>query len=129
MKELTIAWLDAAFLDVKSAQRLLEDDFFTPIVCFHSQQCVEKALKAILEEVGAGVPKIHNVLKLYELASAHTKIECDLERLQEINDIYIDARYPGEFGLLPNGKPTLDDANTFYQFALHFYETISVRLK
>ena len=116
MKELTIAWLDAAFLDVKSAQRLLEDDFFTPVVCFHSQQCVEKALKAILEEVGAGVPKIHNVLKLYELASAHTQIEFDLERLQEINDIYIDARYPGEFGLLPNGKPTLDNANTFYQF-------------
>jgi len=67
MKDLTTAWLEAAFLDMESARRLLDDDLLTPVVAFHSQQVVEKILKAILEELTGDVPKIHNVLKLYEL--------------------------------------------------------------
>jgi len=30
--------------------------------------------------------------------------------LDEINEIYIDSRYPADLGLLPYGKPTLEDA-------------------
>jgi hypothetical protein len=37
-------------------------------------------------------------------------------------DIDIESRYPNEFGLLPSGKPTLDDAGEFYEFAKKIYE-------
>lgn len=129
MNELTTAWLEAALLDVKTAERLCDDDFFTPVVAFHSQQCVEKALKAVLEERSHAVPKIHNVLKLYELASAYDRFSCDLDVLQQINDVYIDARYPGELGLLPEGKPTRDDAQRFYAFAQTIYDRVLSALR
>ena len=34
-------------------------------------------------------------------------------------DDYIDSRYPGDMGLLPYGKPTLEDAKEFHEFALN----------
>jgi hypothetical protein len=30
--------------------------------------------------------------------------------------IYIDARYPGDLGLLPHGKPTIPEIESFIQF-------------
>ncbi len=32
------------------------------------------------------------------------------------------SRYPNEFGVLPSGKPTLEDAREFYDFAKMNYE-------
>jgi len=34
-----------------------------------------------------------------------------------LGDLYIDSRYPGDLGLLPNGKPTLADVKEYYEFA------------
>ena len=31
--------------------------------------------------------------------------------------VYIEARYPGEMGLLPTGKPTTEEATELYRFA------------
>ncbi len=42
-----------------------------------------------------------------------------------LDQLYIDARYPGELGLLPNGKPTPDEAKGFIELA----ETIYHRIK
>jgi hypothetical protein len=36
----------------------------------------------------------------------------------------MDSRYPGEFGLLPNGYPTLDLSENFYHFALDIYQEV-----
>ena len=36
---------------------------------------------------------------------------------------YIDSRYPGELGLLPDGKPSLEEAKGFYEFAKNIHET------
>ena len=129
MKDLTKAWLEAAFLDLERARRLSDDDLLTPVVVFHSQQVVEKTLKAILEELTGLVPKIHNVLKLYELVSAHQNIPCDLNVLQQINDVYIDSRYPGDLGLLPDGKPTMEKAGEFYQFVRDIHARVSDMLE
>ncbi len=37
----------------------------------------------------------------------------------------IDSRYPGEFELLPDGKPTIEDAGEFYQFAQNIHTSVS----
>ena len=36
--------------DIKAAKKLVNDDYLANIVLFHCQQCIEKSLKAILEE-------------------------------------------------------------------------------
>jgi len=49
----------------------------------------------------------------------------DLEVIKKILDeLYIDSRYPGNFGLLPNGKPTLEDADEFYTESYEVYTQI-----
>ena len=37
--------------------------------------------------------------------------------LSLLNKLYIDSRYPGAFGLLPTGAPTLEEAREFADFA------------
>jgi len=41
-----------------------------------------------------------------------------------LDDLYIESRYPGYLGLLPNGKPSLEDAKEFYDFALMIFNRI-----
>jgi len=44
--------------------------------------------------------------------------------IQLLDKLYIDARYPGDLGLLPYGKPTLEDAKEFYDFALDMFDRV-----
>ena len=124
-RELSKAWLDSARADLKSIEYILEDEFLTHIVGFHGQQCVEKCFKAMLEHFGEMVPKEHSTLKLYGIVKQKLPEEIDTDLLTDLDDLYIDSRYPGEFGLLPHGKPTLDEAREFYKFALDIFECVS----
>jgi HEPN domain-containing protein len=108
-------------MDLRSIERMLDEEFLAPVACFHAQQCVEKSLKAILEEKGVRPPKTHDVLRLYGLVSETVGLELDLRTLQVLNDLYVDARYPGELGLLPYGRPSPEDARQFYEFAAKVY--------
>jgi HEPN domain-containing protein len=108
-------------MDLRSIERMLDEEFLAPVACFHAQQCVEKSLKAILEEKGVRPPKTHDVLRLYGLVSETVGLELDLRTLQVLNDLYVDARYPGELGLLPYGRPSPEDARQFYEFATEVY--------
>jgi hypothetical protein len=45
-----------------------------------------------------------------------------------INEVYIDARYPGDLGLLPHGKPTLSEIETFIQFCETILNRIVLKL-
>lgn len=38
--------------------------------------------------------------------------------------LYIESRYPGAFGFLPEGKPSLEDVKQFYDFAKQIYEIV-----
>jgi len=49
--------------------------------------------------------------------------------LDILNKLYIDSRYPGEIGLLPYGKPTIEDAKEFFDFAKMIYDKIYNILK
>ncbi|ABY92295.1 HEPN domain-containing protein [Thermoanaerobacter sp. X514] len=59
-------WLDYANDDLKAAKELLKTDLHN-IVCFHSQQAVEKALKAYLVFNNVNPPQVHNLITLLEL--------------------------------------------------------------
>ena len=126
MKILTQEWLKAARDDVLTIEELIDSEHLTHIVAFHAEQAVEKCLKAILEEYDVEFPKTHDLGRLYRLlpVSCHVHIE-QQDLLQALNTLYIDSRYPGEFGLLPDGKPTVEDAREFYQFAQDIHTRVS----
>jgi HEPN domain-containing protein len=50
MKKATEAWLDFAHRDLEAAKLLVDHEYVSNAVLFHSQQCLEKCLKALLEE-------------------------------------------------------------------------------
>jgi len=123
-RELARAWLESAEADLRTMQRLLGDEDLTHVVAFHAQQCVEKSLKALLEFQDRPVPKEHSTIRLYGLVRDILRMELDKDILTDLDDLYIDARYPGELGLLPHGRPTLEDARRFYEFAAEVYQNV-----
>jgi HEPN domain-containing protein len=124
MKEVAEEWLKAARDDLRVIERIVSDKHLTHMVGFHSQQCVEKSLKAVIEEFEIGSFRIHNLERLLEIVRDHVRIDTDPVLIQMLDKLYIDSRYPGDLGLLPDGKPTLEHAAKFYAFARDFYEAI-----
>ena len=116
-------WLKAARLDLDSIPYILHVEHLTPVVAFHAQQSVEKSLKALLEFKGCHIPKTHKLQTLFD--TAEPEFEIDEEILLVLDDLYIDARYPGDFGLLPDGMPSLEHAKKFYRFAEDVYFYVS----
>ncbi len=125
MKKASGQWLESAQMDLASIDRIIECEELTPVAAFHAQQCVEKCFKAVLEEYSTKVPREHSTLKLYGMVRELVQIEVDGEILTDLDDLYIGARYPGELGLLPYGKPTCADARRFYEFAKGVQEQVT----
>ncbi|MBF0232525.1 MAG: HEPN domain-containing protein [Desulfamplus sp.] len=131
MRPSVLAWLDASEEDLSVAQALLESQLATGAASFHAQQCVEKSLKALLEEYTKTVPKIHDLDKLFFKVKDYIHIETndDFEAIiNKLNMLYIESRYPGAFGFLPDGKPTLEDVAEFYAFAKNIYDAVKNHL-
>ena len=126
MKLSTKSWLDLADRDLRAAQKLLEDEYLINIVLFHCQQCIEKCFKALLEEADITPPKIHGIHRLNALVQEKTPFHLPIsdEEIDLIDDIYIDTRYPGSFGLLPTGFPTKEQVEEILQIAERVYDEI-----
>ena len=103
MKANTADWLRSAQADLDTITAILNQPHLTPIVAFHVQQCVEKCLKAFIEEADIEVRKTHNLLTLKTAIDHRQKLDLDEDMLSLLNKLYIDSRYPGNFGLLPSG--------------------------
>ena len=52
MKKISEEWLKIAKDDLRVADKIISDEALTHMVAFHSQQCIEKSLKAVMEEYG-----------------------------------------------------------------------------
>jgi HEPN domain-containing protein len=53
----------------------------------------------------------------------------DAEMADLLDKLYIDTRYPGDFGLLPDGKPTSEKARVLYRFAKNIYADAEMIVK
>ena len=122
MKEITREWLKYAESDLETAKILLEYKSLANIASFHSQQVIEKCFKAVLEEMGQKVLKTHSLLALYDKILPFIDFTVNTDKLDTLEKIYIDSRYPGELGLLPTGMPSYEEAVNFYEFAKEIYE-------
>ena len=94
-------WVAKAKSDLKTAVITLGAgrDCPTDTVCFHSQQCVEKYLKALLTLRSIPFPKTHNIRFLLELMPSELRPELERAWQDQLTD-YAAARYPG-WGPIP----------------------------
>ncbi|MFP4088405.1 MAG: HEPN domain-containing protein [Desulfobacteraceae bacterium] len=94
------------------------------MIAFHSQQAIEKSIKAVLEEKETLVPKIHNIITLKAKVENYIQLPVDQEIFDQINELYIDSRYPTDLGLLPEGKPSMEIADKFFKLATEIHKNI-----
>ena len=106
MKEITEEWLERAYDDIETMGEIIDNPRLTNIVALHSQQAIEKSLKAVIEELEIGAIKTHNLEKLFATVDDFIQFEVDWDLVKKLDAIYIDARYPSEWEILLYGKPT-----------------------
>ena len=124
-KEVAKDWLKSAKMDIKNIEYIINDEDLTPIASFHAHQIIEKSLKAYLEFKNQKIPKTHDLL----LLSKKCGINFDEDILDKMNELYIESRYPGDFGLMPYGKPTIKDTLEFFNFAKEVFKKIEKIIK
>jgi HEPN domain-containing protein len=77
-KRLCDLWLERAEEDLRSARVLLDARLYN-MVCFHSQQTVEKSLKGLLVSLGHPTPRIHNLIRLRKLCEDALRISLGID--------------------------------------------------
>jgi HEPN domain-containing protein len=98
MSPLVSEWVDKAEGDFIAAGRELRarKQPVYHVVCFLTQQCAEKYLKALLEQNDKQIPRIHDLVELLELCKEFDPsleiVRADLEALGRFS---VRVRYPG----------------------------------
>jgi HEPN domain-containing protein len=98
MKRATREWIEKAEEDHQVAQRLARGrEEYHGSVCFHCQQCAEKYMKALLEELGIYIEKTHDLKRLYkQLRTHHPSLASVRSGLPILNRFAVAVRYPGK---------------------------------
>ena len=118
MKRQVEDWIILADKDLSAAEILLDNEFpLTNIVAFHCQQTIEKYFKAYLIEMDIPIIRTHDLIRLNAMIKEIKDLGIDEEKLIIINEVYIESRYPGELGLLPDGMPSDEQAKEFVAYA------------
>ncbi|MCJ7685723.1 MAG: HEPN domain-containing protein [Desulfobacteraceae bacterium] len=124
MKRQSEHWLDNAEEDLILVEEIIDNEHLTNMVAFHSQQAIEKSIKAVLEEKENHVPRIHNIITLKGKIENYIELAVDQEIFDQLNELYIDSRYPMDLGLLPDGKPSKEIAEKFFSMATEIHKNI-----
>ena len=122
MKKPTEEWFNSAESDLLLIREISLNENLTHLSAFHAQQAIEKAFKAVIEEFDLGFVKTHSLEVLYNIIKDRILLKPDYDLLIILDQLYIDSRYPGEMGLLPNGKPTLKESKKFLDLATEIVE-------
>ena len=111
-------WLQYAGEDLQSAKVLLKEKIYN-MVCFHSQQVAEKLFKSFIAAYNKEIPRTHNLIRLHKICEDlyGNELEIDSKALMFLNDVYIDSRYPADFGVLPFGQSGKEEAKKAYAYA------------
>lgn len=98
MKPITQEWINKAEGDFATAQRELQVQQMPnyDAVCFHSQQCAEKYLKACLQEANIAFNKTHDLSTLLDLFLPIEPTWTTLRpTLDALTTYAVEFRYPG----------------------------------
>jgi HEPN domain-containing protein len=98
MTPLVSEWIEKADGDLWTARRELSADEHPNYdsACFHAQQCVEKYLKARLQEAGIAFGRSHNLVALLDMVLAVEPTWDSMRVDLQILGVYaVNVRYPG----------------------------------
>jgi HEPN domain-containing protein len=102
-------WLTFAREDIRMAELAMAEGLYNQ-VCFHCQQCAEKAVKGLLAHQQQVPPRTHQLGDLLGLLEPNPLTSIASE-VQLLDRFYIPTRYPEALpGALPEGLPDVDDA-------------------
>src|SRR5258708_24471290 len=98
MKKATREWVRKAEKDYRFAERNAQvDGAFHDQICFHYQQCSEKYLKALQEELGLTIRRTHLLNDLLAMLLTHHPALASLRRgMAFLSRFAVDTRYPGD---------------------------------
>jgi HEPN domain-containing protein len=128
MKKTTEDWIQAAEDDIAVINHIINDNALTHIVAFHAQQAIEKAIKAIIEEYELGNVKSHSLENLLGIVQNHITIKTGKQVISSLESLYIESRYPGSLGMLPQGKPTIAEVSLFHNEAIDVIQQVKNHL-
>jgi HEPN domain-containing protein len=115
-------WLRFAQEDLRMAELALRDGIYNQ-VCFHAQQCAEKAIKGLLAFQDVAPPRTHRIADLLSLVKNDP---FDVE-VRLLDRFYIPTRYPDALpGMLPEGLPERIDAEHALDTAHQVLATVTV---
>ena len=124
MNPLTLEWVEKAEGDYRTAKWLQQaPDPVHDSICFHVQQCIEKYLKAWLQEANIPVQRTHNLEELLMLIVPTLPAWSDWQPDFKIITAYaVDPRYPGD-------SATADNTQHAMQVCDKVRQAIRTRLK
>lgn len=99
MQQLTAEWVEKAEEDFFSAQReyRARNRPNYNAACFFSQQCIEKYIKARLQEAGLEFSKTHDLVRLLDFIELIEPLwQAYRSTFRFISSYAVDYRYPGE---------------------------------
>jgi HEPN domain-containing protein len=121
MKEEVQNWVDYAHEDLRMAELALKDKIYNQ-VCFHSQQCVEKILKGLIEFKGQIHPQTHKLADLFSYLPENP-FEDMRDNILLLDRFYIPTRYPDALpGRVREGLPKERDAEEAIEVARAIFE-------
>jgi HEPN domain-containing protein len=118
MRQITQEWVEKAEGDFATAHRELQVQQMAnyDAVCFHSQQCVEKYLKAFLQEENIAFNRIHDLSRLLDLLLPVEPTWETLRPMLEVLTTYaVEFRYPGISANQALATQSFEDCETVRQ--------------
>ncbi|MBI1764398.1 MAG: HEPN domain-containing protein [Acidobacteria bacterium] len=112
MKPSTLEWIEKAEDDWEAARRVYRARTrpLYDVACFHCQQCVEKYLKARLNEDSISFSKTHDLVKLLGLILPVEPAWAALQpQVLYLADFAVRYRYPGVSATKAKAKDALRD--------------------
>jgi len=128
MKNEVKIWMNFAGENLKSSEILLESSLFNPCLQ-NAQQCVEKALKALLIEKEIIVKKkTHDIFELNLLLfKSNVFVDISEEECDLINTIYLPTKYPLG-SALPDFVPDQKICEEILEIAKRVYQDVNNQL-
>jgi HEPN domain-containing protein len=116
MTEITRQWVSKAEGDYTAASILRKSrkPGRYDAICFHCQQCVEKYLKARLNEAGLRIVKTHDLGMLLRLVQPLEPLWMGMDApLKRLTDMAVACRYPGMTTDLPAAREAFETCRNF----------------
>ena len=117
--KLTEEWIKKAEGDFIAALSLSEkqEENLSDAICFHSQQCIEKYMKAFLVSNNIEPPEVHDLQRLKVLCA---EVDKDFESISEQLDVLdayaVNFRYPGESAEMDEAQHAVSTMKDVHKF-------------